>query len=224
MDLADDITYSVHDVEDFYKAGLIPLDLLNTSPLERERFCDAVFKREKGKLPSDENTLRETFYVLCDLWKEFVKFTGRFLQRQTLKTMSSTLIGDFVRSASLDSSSEYWHLDISEESRNQIYMLKQLTWEYVILNPQLRTLQHGQLQVIEQLFSFYLAELKTGDFSLFPPIYSDILDGQVKASDSAPAMVRTIIDMIASMTEGQAVGLCHRMSGVSLKPAFQQEW
>ncbi|MEO1341880.1 MAG: dGTP triphosphohydrolase, partial [Cyanobacteria bacterium J06635_13] len=38
MDFADDITYSVHDLEDFYLAGLIPLELLATDWDELERF------------------------------------------------------------------------------------------------------------------------------------------------------------------------------------------
>jgi dGTPase len=37
MDWADDLTYAVHDMEDFFRAGLIPLDRLCTSEIERER-------------------------------------------------------------------------------------------------------------------------------------------------------------------------------------------
>jgi hypothetical protein len=48
MDWADDITYSIHDTEDFYRAGLIPLHLLRASPTEQDRFLDrAVARRER---------------------------------------------------------------------------------------------------------------------------------------------------------------------------------
>jgi len=79
----------------------------------------------------------------------------------------------------------------------------------------------AQQRVIEQLFAFYLYELMTGDFSLFPPVYADILDVQVEKGDARSAMIRTIIDMIASMTEGHAINICHQMAGTSQRPAFQ---
>ena len=46
MDWADDITYSVHDLEDFFRAGRIPLHLLGRadSP-EQQAFFDNVFER-----------------------------------------------------------------------------------------------------------------------------------------------------------------------------------
>jgi dGTPase len=48
MDWADDITYSVHDTDDFYRAGRIPLHSLaegRSRTAERDRFLKNVFHR-----------------------------------------------------------------------------------------------------------------------------------------------------------------------------------
>ena len=45
MDWSDDIAYAVHDMEDFYRAGLIPLDRLAIDEDERERFFQKTFDR-----------------------------------------------------------------------------------------------------------------------------------------------------------------------------------
>jgi dGTPase len=48
MDWADDITYSVHDLEDFFRASRMPLHLLaQKDSRERKFFFENVFERHK---------------------------------------------------------------------------------------------------------------------------------------------------------------------------------
>lgn len=53
MDYADSIAYSIHDLEDFYRAGLIPLGLLASDTAEYDKFIDAWTKKPRYITPED---------------------------------------------------------------------------------------------------------------------------------------------------------------------------
>ncbi len=220
MDWADDVTYSVHDVEDFYRVGLIPLERLSVSVAERRDFYDDVFQRAKGKLPGSQGELIKSFEQLAGIWGNFAPYTGTYLQRQTLKMMSSRLIGEFVHSIQANANRRTCIVQVDRARELEVFMLKQLTWHYVILNPALTTQQCGQRLVIEGLFATYLKAIKSRDFRIFPTIYREKLTAQAKQRAKRSELVRTMIDMIASMTESQAIHTHHRLNGTTLGSAL----
>lgn len=61
MDWADDIAYAVHDMEDFYRAGLIPLHQLAIDEGEVDRFLDTSLDRLQGKTEHGADALKEAF-------------------------------------------------------------------------------------------------------------------------------------------------------------------
>ena len=213
MDLADDITYSVHDVDDFYRAGLVPIDRLRVDVRERSRFYDEVFKRRAGKLPADleENFLQQSFDRLIETIPQEKPYTGTRRDRGLLRDLTGSLIGDFVRALSLQLDSEGRpRFSIVRERRAEIFMLKQLTWHYVIKNPALASHQHGQRAIVRELFTiFRRAALDPTERNLdvFPiGVRENLVDIQAASrSTLIQEATRAIIDLIASLTEEQAI-------------------
>ncbi len=226
MDWADDITYSVHDIDDFYRAGVIPLDRLAVDAGERERFYEEVFARRAGQFPEgmDDTYLRGAFDKLItnsNLVGSGV-YRGTAEERIRVRYFTSALIGDFVSALEIRTDRGYPYMWIEDKKRAEVFMLKELTWHYVIKNPALATHQDGQRTIIRQLFYKYLdaATSKRTNLDLFPPSIRELLPKDQASSGSRQDLARVIIDFIAGLTEEQAVSLHHRIHGIALGAAL----
>lgn len=222
MDWADDVTYAVHDMEDFYRAGLVPLDRLCSNQTEQERFVDSLFvdgdarKRVRPRLgaltPADvTKAAKALFGNLLDLDESY---TGDPLQRRKLKLQSSTLIGQYISAlsvADVEPGSGKSLVAIDRRRRAQVAVLKELTWFYVINRPSLAVLQQGQRQVIAGLFAAYKEAVERDQLRLFPPFEQQ----RLRSAKTDPARLRIIVDYIAGMTEERAIEIYRRMNGVS---------
>ena len=162
MNWADDIAYSIHDLEDFYRAGLIPLDRLINNRDLRADFCESVFKRWSKDQPDikfDRNEFEEAFESIINLFPGVEPYRGTIKQRAAIRNATSNLINDYASSISLkvpekdDSDDPY--INIEDRPRKEIKMLKELTREYVIFNSALATQQHGKSRIIKELFEIY---------------------------------------------------------------------
>ncbi|MFZ0199387.1 MAG: dNTP triphosphohydrolase [Candidatus Sulfotelmatobacter sp.] len=214
MDWADDVTYSVHDLEDFYRAGRLPLHLLaHRDPRERESFFENVFERRKDDPDfSARQDLKEAFTDIM-LWTFSVPgaYDGSSLHRAALRTFTGILIGRYINAATLDAQGDSVSLTIDPDLRAEVRMLKELTWTYVIEAPSLAARQCGQNRIIEELFMTYrIMALDPKDWLVFPTFYRERLKD---ANGKPEEVVRTCVDLIASMTESQAVAMHHRLTG-----------
>src|SRR5262249_33596362 len=101
MDWADDIAYSVHDVEDFYRAGLIPLDRLVLATREREAFRRHVEQRwkkitEKHSIPDGVSAADIVAHIFDDLIQIEGPYTGTRKRKAQIYRVSSQLIHKFI--------------------------------------------------------------------------------------------------------------------------------
>ena len=212
MNLADDITYSVHDMEDFYRAGRIPLHLLSSrDDQERLRFFDDVFRRNSSNRAfSDRPALEEAFtnMVTVSFWLREA-YSGRAEHRAALRGFTGELIDRYVRAISLRTIGTRVELRIDEDLEREMTMFKQLIWTYVIDAPSLATQQVGQSAVIETLFETFCESALSSNPRLFPAFFRE----KLLQADSEIEKKRTCVDFIASLTEKQCINLFGRVTG-----------
>lgn len=229
MDWADDVTYAVHDLEDFYRARLIPLDRLLTVEREREEFVSAAqarWKEEGGKPPFGDVYLATRFAAILRLLHTLVPlrepFVGSERQRRALRRAGSLLISRYVKSASLQKQRSSVVLRRGRTSQAEVEMLKQLTWHYVIRRSSLATQQQGQRAVVSALFGAYLAAMRDGPNRLarldLLPIWAreQLIREERSQAPRDVIRARVAADIVCGMSEKQALDLNARMLGISL--------
>jgi dGTPase len=159
MDWADDVTYAVHDVADFYCAGIMPLDRLASSgdESERKRFFDEVFVRLADDLPFRRWELEQAFTSLVTWMPIDQTYLGTREHRASMRYTTANLIHRYIDAVALQvpSAAGVPRIQIDPEKQKEVFMLKQLTWHYVILNPSLGAQQYGQKRLIRELFHMF---------------------------------------------------------------------
>lgn len=220
MDWADDIAYSVFDVDDFFRAGLVPLHQLFSDRLERERFIENATARLK-RWKKDPEPITTAFRELMESFPPRSlqgDFRGTVEQRAFLREWTSKLVARYVSGIRLKVplSAADRCVDIDTNLKNEIDSLKQLVWHYVIENPRLLTQQHGERTVIRTLFTLFREKAAAGELDMFAEPYRQSLE-QSKANGTLEEdHIRVVIDMISGMTESQAMKLHLRLAGVSI--------
>lgn len=226
MDWADDITYAVHDVEDLYRAGLIPAERLRAEDGEADEFCQWVLDRwqERGKLASQEEVARAlkvfpTFFGSSDAYQ------GTGDQRVALRLFTSSLIARYVRATNLrfddSGSAPRWILHVPDAPRLEVDVLKELTWRYVIERPALAAQQHGQKAMVAMLFETFMDAASTKKNhvarSLLPArVNEEVLELERVGAVSDASVARVVCDGICAMTEDEVVRLAARLGGRSM--------
>lgn len=211
MDWSDDVAYAVHDVDDFYRAGLIPLDRLrNTHDHEVERFCRFAAER----LESDCEEIQRVLETVIGSSPIDEPYAGTLRQRQEVRAFTAGLVGKYASAVTLsEARNDYLLLDVPSELRAQVNVLKQLTWFYVIDNRTLKTQQHGQRQVIRDLFNIYLEASRSDDpdqQGILPTAERELIE----ESPSKQERVRLVADLISSMTEAQLTVAHRKLTGI----------
>lgn len=222
MDWADDVSYALHDLEDFYRVGLLPLERLAD---ERDWFTTSA-AIDLGDEPTFDpdlfsGALRKQIGLLPKR-----AYTGSDEDRQTLHQQTNGLIDAFFSAVRVNASGR---LVIDAAVRHEVMLIKQLTWQYVVNSPALATLQQGQTHIIETLFvrlydwlmqEFQVHRLPTRLQRIRDAVRrDDAMTGALGTPEAIAA--RTAADYIAGLTEEQAIDLYRRLYGLSSRSILE---
>ncbi|TWE12388.1 deoxyguanosinetriphosphate triphosphohydrolase [Rudaeicoccus suwonensis] len=204
MDWADDVAYSVHDVEDGVIAGLIDVGVMRScsevdhladlahdlyAPGFDTAFLAAAFERllESGVVPSEHRPDRQGVAALKDMASRLI---GRFVGAAETATRDRFGQGPLTRYAA--------DVVIPDTVLAECVMLKAVAARYVMLTDDRIHLLEQQREVIHMLVDTYRRRPELLDPMLAPDF--------AHAPDDA-AGTRVIIDQVASLTDKRAWSL-----------------
>lgn len=200
MDVADDIAYSVHDLEDSLKAGLLtPGDLRRKPPT---RVIEAVNAKLSGWTRRvSETTVHAELARIADL----LEAREQRSLRAGRKMLTRDLIHEFASSVAVQPPG---FIDADFDVRVRIEALKAFEWYKVINNPRVTTLGHKGKEVLRRLFGV----LDQGDeaLGLFPEDHGEQYEQALCAGDDG-ARKRVICDFLAGMTDSYAMRFYSRL-------------
>lgn len=148
MDWADDISYAVHDIEDFYRSRHIPLSDYKPKPQSDTltEFLTYAGKPEALGESLDEETI-EAFKRLLPLLPRTI-YAGTDADHALLDKARSTMLTQFISSTNVVDGRLV--RDGIQEKLNAL--IKQLIWYHVIDGPQLASIQIGQRRAVGEIF------------------------------------------------------------------------
>ncbi len=210
MDWADDIAYSVHDVEDGIVSGRITLhvlwDLVELAALAEkgarafggtpESLIDAADSLRQLAVVSHAADFDHTLRGYAELKKMTSELVGRYVGATVGATVGQGLLGR-----------QHGQLIIPPQAQAEVTLLKTIAVLYVMDAPTHLARQDRQRERIYRVFDY----LTAGAPGSLDPMYRAWWDS---AEDDA-ARQRVVVDQIASMTESRLERLAKRSAGLA---------
>jgi dGTPase len=213
MDWADDVAYSVHDVEDGLQAGLVSIKYL-TDRAERTDVC-AVALAHYCKPDWDVTTaeLESVFadFVRLDCWQ--FSFDGGPGSFAAAKNLTSELVGRLCQAAEEETRAASGAAPLSRYDASlavpraqllECALLKAIPAHYVMSRPPAVAEQARERDVISELAQAVLRDAPATLDPVFQPAWDSAADDQQRH--------RVIIDQLASLTDTSALAWHHRLT------------
>ena len=218
MDLADDISYSVHDVEDAVFSGRVDLSRL-TGEAERDQVITLV--RQWYDPPVDDELLDAAITELTslDFWVHHYDGTRRGQAR--LKDMTSQLIGRFCVAAGQATRASFgdgplvrYDADVvvPDEVLAEISVLKGIAATYVMAPREDEPLYQRQRLILTDLVAVLYDRAEIALAEIFAEDFGQAGDDDIR--------LRVVVDQVASLTDLSALEWHARLCGPDVGTAL----
>ncbi|MEE6263549.1 deoxyguanosinetriphosphate triphosphohydrolase [Plantactinospora sonchi] len=212
MDWADDVAYSVHDVEDGIHGGYLRLLPLRADADERAALCADVAGRYS---PESADYLSEVLADLLDdpLLAPLAGYDGSHRSLAALKATTSVLTGRFVASAVTATQQRYGvgplhryaaELVVPRRIRAECALLKGMALRYVMRRPGAESWYARQREILTELVGALAVRAPDALDPVFAPLW--------RAAPDDNTRLRVLVDQVASLTDPAAVAWHQRLT------------
>jgi dGTPase len=258
MDTADDIAYAIHDLEDFYRVGVlqqgpvahellawqrdaVELGVASDTELRAARIpgrsveqLRRTLHRKDGWICDDEAFAAAVEHVRVELADGLLAapFDGSIDAEQAVARFSAGWTRRLIDAVHVrpDPPVRSGHVLLARAQWHEVQILKFIHHRFVLERPDLALHQRGQARLLANLVEALHAWLTDpGEDARLPRRLHDLVElaeaeaGALSATDyglralDVPSMARgrAIVDFVAALTDGQAVGLLEALSGRS---------
>lgn len=220
MDWADDIAYSVHDIEDFHRCQFIPWQTVWSDTGKAMLITGAINSWFEPPANATER-LEAAYDDLKEIMIEYFNgaYEGTLKQRYGLRTINSTLITNLMAGISLVDLETYKDesngrtVILGDEEGDTMRLLKQITRSFIISSPNLAAQQKGQKRIIRELFQDLYDDSHKGHAPKYLPARLCVYWESDVGKEASRA--RRVADCISSLTEAETVAVHARLRGIS---------